>query len=126
MLASQQCLNGDFDVLVIRCCNANDIDILTIKQITIVTVNICFTFPDPSISICSLRMPLADVSNCNNITETSMLPTVTASHSTKSNATYTRSIILGLIRKYFFSPRKISSGCGRGSCCSRRREKRTA
>ena len=61
MLASLQSFDGDFDVPVIRSHNTHNIDISTLQNFAIVTIEICFSAADIWVIVGFLRLILINI-----------------------------------------------------------------
>ena len=102
VLAGLQRFDRDFYMPVIGCCDANDINVISLKNFAIVRIGIRFAFANSLVCFGAIGMFLVNVGNRNDVSKPCVTTAVTRAHSTQSDSADNGSIVLGFVRKRFF------------------------
>jgi hypothetical protein len=108
MFASLQRFDRNLDVPMVGRRDTHDINIIAIEQFAIIAVDIRFAISDFLVTGRALGMATVDVGNGNDISELGVTFAITRAHSTKSDPSDQRPVVLGFVCERLLRPREIS------------------
>ena len=79
---------------MIGCRNADHIDVVAIKQLAIIAVDVRFALADAFIILCPFGMFFVDIGDRHDVSESGVPLAITATHPAKTDAANDRPIIL--------------------------------